>query len=180
MAAGDFHVNGPTKIYWAPGPAAADPDELGRTDNDDLIRISGRDHIRTFSRSDLGDMIAEAVTAGTTWTIDFTMVAWDQAELNKLLKHVRQGDVTNPGIGDEGISAEVGGVVIGTSGTRSITLLIDPEKVGATQYEFHCMMSAGPEYMDMGNTVRRIAMSFTSVANGDDPPLTTTTKPSPA
>jgi hypothetical protein len=157
----------------------SDVDELGRTDNDDLIRISGRDHIRTFSRSDLGDMIAEAVTAGTTWTIDFTMVAWDQAELNKMLKHVRQGDVTNPDIGDEGVSAEVGGVVV-TSGTRSITLTIDPDKVGATRYTFHCMMSAGPEYMDMGNTVRRIAMSFTSVADGTNPPLETVAKPSPS
>lgn len=177
MAAGDFHVNGPTKIYWGAGTnqSGTNLSELGRTDNEDLVRITGRDHYRTFSRSDLGDMIAEAVLAGTTWSIDFTMVAWDQGELNKLLKKCRQGAVNNPIIGDEGEEATVGGVVV-TSGTRVVTIMIEPDRAGETAYRFNCMLSAGPEYMDMGNTVKRIALSFTSVADGINTPLTTTTK----
>lgn len=174
MAAGDFHVNGPTKIYWGAGAAVADGSltELGRTDNDDLVRITGRDHYRTFSRNDLGDMIAEAVTAGTTYTIDFTMVSWDQAEVNKLLKKCRQGNVTSPAIADEGVVATIGGSVV-TGGARMVTIRILPETAGSTVYKFNAMLSAGPEYMDMGNTVKRIALSFTSVADGTNAPLTT-------
>lgn len=174
MAAGDFHVNGPTKIYWGAGAAVANASlaELGRTDNDDLVRITGRDHYRTFSRNDLGDMIAEAVTAGTTYTIDFTMVSWDQSELNRLLKKCRQGNVTSPTIADEGIAATVGGSVV-TGGERMVTVRIVPEQNGSTIYKFNAMLSAGPEYMDMGNTVKRIALSFTSVADGTTAPLTT-------
>ena len=174
MAAGDFHVNGPTKIYWGPGWVATntDLDELGRTDNDDLVRITGRDHYRTFSRNDLGDMIAEAVTAGTTYTIDFTMVSWDQTEVNTLLKKCRQGNITSPAIADEGVVATIGGSVV-TGGTRTVTIRIVPETTGSTIYKFHAMLSAGPEYMDMGNTVKRIALSFTSVADGTNAPLTT-------
>lgn len=175
MAAGDFHVNGPTKIYWGAGAANANLAELGRTDNEDLVRITGRDHYRTFSRSDLGDMIAEAVLAGTTWSIDFTMVAWDQDEVNKLIAKCRQNKTSGQAIADEGEEATIGGVVV-SGGARMVTLKIDPDRTGETVYVFNCMLSAGPEYMDMGNTVKRIALSFTSVANGVDNPLTTSTK----
>lgn len=177
MAAGDFHVNGPTKIYWGAGAGVANSSlaELGRTDNEDLVRISGRDHYRTFSRTDLGDMIAEAVLAGTTWSIDFTMVAWDQGEVNKLIAKCRQNKTSSQGIADEGEEATVGGVVV-TGGARMVTLKIEPDRTGETVYVFNCMLSAGPEYMDMGNTVKRIALSFTSVHDGTNNPLTTSAK----
>lgn len=179
MAATDFHVNGPTKIYWGAGSAVEDSNlvEIGRTDNEDLVRITARDHYRTFTRNDLGDMIAEAVFSGTSFSLDFTMVSWDQTELNKLLKKCRQGTAQSPVIADEGIRATVGGVVV-MQGERTVTIKIDPEKVGEIAYKFNCMLSAGPEYMDMGNTVRRIALSFMTVADGTNQPLITTTKTS--
>lgn len=166
-AATDFHVNGPTKIYWAVGGTAAPATELGKTDNDDLIRITMRDHYRTFSRNDTGDMIAESVVAGTTAVIDFTMVSWNQEELEKLLNRVRVGGA-NPAnaITNEGIFATVGGSVVNGPSPKTVALKIEPTNVGGTIYTFkNLMLSTGPEYMDFGNTLKRIAFSFTSVAS---------------
>ena len=70
----DFHVSGPTKIRWGVGGTTDVLDELGYTDNEDLIRISATDHKRMFSRNDQGDMVGEVVLSGTTFSIDFTMV----------------------------------------------------------------------------------------------------------
>lgn len=165
-AATDFHVNGPTTIYWNVGGTSAPAVELGKTDNDDLIRITMRDHYRTFSRNDTGDMIAESVVAGTTAVIDFTMVSWNQEELEKLIKRARTGGSLAAGIANEGIFATVGGSVINGASPRTIALKIEPTNTGGTIYTFkNLMLSTGPEYMDFGNTLKRIAFSFTSVAS---------------
>lgn len=172
--ASDFHVNGPTKIYWDIGGTATPANELGRTDNDDLIRITMRDHYRTFSRNDTGDMIAEGVVAGSTAVIDFTMVSWNQDELEKLIKRARTGGSLTAGVGNEGIFATVGGSIVNGASPRTIALKIDPTNVGGTTYTFkNLMLSTGPEYMDFGNTLKRIAFSFTSVA-GTEVAVTTT------
>jgi len=165
-AATDFHVNGPTSIYWDVGGTAAPGNNLGKTDNDDLIRITFRDHYRTFSRNDTGDMIAESVVAGTTAVIDFTMVSWNKDELEKLIKRVRTGGSAAAGIANEGIFATVGGSVVNGASPRTISLKIDPTTVGETVYTFkNLMLTTGPEYIDFGNTLKRIAFSFTSVAS---------------
>jgi hypothetical protein len=164
-AATDFHVNGPTSIYWNVGGTADPSVELGKTDNDDLIRITFRDHYRTFSRNDTGDMIAESVLSGTTAVIDFTMVSWNKDELEKLLKRVRTGGSLAAGIANEGIFATVGGSTIQGALPKTISLKIDPTTVGETVYTFkNLMLTTGPEYIDFGNTLKRIAFSFTSVA----------------
>jgi len=179
-AATDFHVNGPTTIKWgawlANGNAPANNTlvELGKTDNEDLIRITVRDHYRTFTRNDLGDMIAESVTAGSTATIDMTLVSWNQDELLKLLRKVRQGLVSTQTVDDEGKYATVGGSTV-TGGARLVKLYIEPTTVGETVYEFGAvMLSAGPEYIDFGNTLKRIALSFTSVPVGNQSVFSTT------
>lgn len=183
MPATDFHVNGPTNIYWGTGGSSPNPaTKLGFTDNEDLIRITMRDHVRTFTRNDTGDMISEAVVSGTTATIDFTMVSWDQTELEKLIKRVRQGGTPAAGIANEGMFATVGGVVV-NSGTapRTVSLKIEPTTAGKTVYMFgNLMLASGPEYIDFGNTLKRIALSFVSVAITSDQAqtliATTTTK----
>lgn len=173
-AATDFHVNGPTTIYWNVGGTSAPATELGKTDNDDLIRITMRDHYRTFSRNDTGDMIAEGVVAGSTAVIDFTMVSWNQEELEKLIKRARTGGSLTAGVGNEGIFATVGGSIVNGASPRTIALKIEPTNVGGTIYTFkNLMLSTGPEYMDFGNTLKRIAFSFTSVA-GTEVAVTTT------
>jgi hypothetical protein len=155
----DFHVNGPTVIKWGASTAST---ELGMTDNEDLIRIVGRDHYRTFTRNDTGDMIAEAVYAGTSWTIDFTMVSWNQTQLEALLGRVRSG----AGGGDEGTMANVGGTLFDG---RAIALSIEGTNDGSMTYTFATvMLASGPEYIDFGNTVKRIALSFVSVFSGTD------------
>lgn len=164
-AATDFHVNGPTTIYWDVGNTAAANLELGKTDNDDLIRITMRDHYRTFSRNDTGDMIAEGVLSGTTAVIDFTMVSWNKEELEKLIKRVRAGGSATTGVANEGIFATVGGSIVNGALPRTVSLRIVPTNVGETIYNFkNVMLSTGPEYMDFGNTLKRIAFSFTSIA----------------
>jgi hypothetical protein len=173
-AATDFHVNGPTTIYWNVGGTSAPATELGKTDNDDLIRITMRDHYRTFSRNDTGDMIAEGVVAGSTAVIDFTMVSWNQDELEKLIKRARTGGSLTAGVGNEGIFATVGGSIVNGASPRTIALKIEPTNTGGTIYTFkNLMLSTGPEYMDFGNTLKRIAFSFTSVA-GTEVAVTTT------
>jgi hypothetical protein len=165
-AATDFHVNGPTTIYWDIGGTASPATELGKTDNDDLIRITMRDHYRTFSRNDTGDMIAESVTAGTTAVIDFTMVSWNKDELEKLIKRARTGGAVAAGIANEGIFATIGGSTIQGANPKTFALKIEPTNAGGTIYTFkNLMLSTGPEYMDFGNTLKRIAFSFTSVAS---------------
>ena len=156
----DFHVNGPTVIKWGATTAST---ELGMTDNEDLIRIVGRDHYRTFTRNDTGDMIAEAVYAGTSWTIDFTMVSWNQTQLDALLSRARSGTTG----GNEGSMANVGGTLFG--GSRSLALTIEGTNDGSITYEFGTvMLASGPEYIDFGNTVKRIALSFVTVFSGVD------------
>lgn len=155
-------------------PASNTLVELGKTDNEDLIRITVRDHYRTFTRNDLGDMIAESVTAGSTATIDMTLVSWNQEELLKLLRKVRQGLVNTHTTADEGKYASVGGSTV-TGGARLVKLYIEPTTVGETIYEFGAvMLSAGPEYIDFGNTLKRIALSFTSVPVGNAAAFSTT------
>lgn len=165
-ASTDFHVAGPVTIKWGAWTTGSAPSvfaDFGKTDNEDLVRITVRDHYRTFTRNDLGDMIAESVTAGSTASIDMTLVSWNQDELLKLLKQVRLGNVTSPAAADEGKFATVGGQTV-TAGARLIGLQIIPTTVGETIYSFpSVMLSAGPEYIDFGNTLKRIALSFTSV-----------------
>jgi hypothetical protein len=49
---------------------------------------------------------------------------------------------------------------------KTISLKIDPTTAGETVYTFkHLMLTTGPEYIDFGNTLKRIAFSFTSVAS---------------
>jgi hypothetical protein len=174
-AATDFHVNGPTKIYWDIRGTAVPSNQLGFTDNDDLIRITVREHIRTFSRNDTGDMIAEAVRNGTTATIDFTMVSWNQTELEKLIKIVRSGGASaTSGIANEGLFSGVGLAIVNGSSKGTIALRIQPTNSGETVYTFkNLMLVTGPEYIDFGNTLKRIAFSFTSVVPVNEPAETT-------
>ena len=159
----DFHVTGPVKIQWAvEGGTLAD---LGQTDNEDLVRITVRDHHRSFSRNDQGDMIGESVLSGTTAIVDFTMIAWDQEELVKLIERARKGGTPGYAAADEGLRATIGGVVVNhPTLPKTIKLKIVPTN-SEVSYEFpRLMLASGPEYMDMGNTVKRIALSFQTMA----------------
>lgn len=160
----DFHVTGPVKIQWA--VATGTLADLGQTDNEDLVRITVRDHHRSFSRNDQGDMMGESVLSGTTAMVDFTMIAWDQQELVKLIERARVGGTPAYAVGDEGLFATVGGVVVNHATlAKTIKLKITPVNSGAISYEFPTvMLSSGPEYMDFGNTVKRVALSFTTIA----------------
>jgi hypothetical protein len=164
-AATDFHVNGPTTIMWRTSSESGTYAAIGYTDNDDLIRINVRDHKRTFSRNDQGDMVGESVYSGSTATIDFTMVAWDQNELIKIIDRVRKGTTgASSTTSLEGGFATVGGVLRG-SVPRTIALKIVPTNLGSVVYEFpEVMLDTGPEYMDFGNAVKRIGFSFITVA----------------
>lgn len=182
-AATDFHVAGPVTISWGAWSGGLAPvtfTELGKTDNEDLVRITVRDHYRTFTRNDLGDMIAESVTAGSTASIDMTLVSWNQSQLLTLLKKVRLGDASSPTAANEGNYATVGGATV-TAGARLIGLKITPTTAGETIYTFpSVMLSAGPEYIDFGNTLKRIALSFTSVPTTANIFATTTEVSSPS
>jgi hypothetical protein len=161
MASTDFHVNGPTVVRWKIAGAQGTATALGYTDNDDLIRISTIDHRRNYTRNDGGDMIAESVLSGTTATLDMTLVSWDETELNELISYCRTG-TAGSAIGDQGKIATVGGPTV-TGNVRCVALEIFPANTGADAYLFNRMiLTTGPEYMDLGNAVKRISMSFTS------------------
>lgn len=160
MAETDFHVQGPTTIK-------IDGNVIGYTDNEDLIRITMTDHIRSFTRLDQGDMIAESVLSGTTAAIEFTMVAWDDVELWTMISKARGGALAT--VTAEGVS----GVVGSTMSTRTFALTITPSRDDQTIYAFGAvLLTSGPEYIDFGNTVKRIALAFTSTAG--DAAVTTT------
>lgn len=170
----DFHVTGPVKIQWA--IASGTLADLGQTDNEDLVRISVRNHQRSFSRNDQGDMIGESVLSGSTAMVDFTMIAWNQEELVKLIERTRVGGTPAYAVGDEGLFATVGGVVVNHATlAKTIKLKITPTNTGAISYEFPTMiLSSGPEYMDFGNTVKRVALSFTTIAPASGTVIMTT------
>lgn len=169
----DFHVAGPCKIQWNQGGGGAVAD-LGYTDNEDLIRISVTDHKRMFSRNDQGDMVGEAVLSGSTATIDFTMVSWNQDELQKLVRVVRTGETTNA-VTNEGLFATVGGLVRNGAARRDLKLTILPTTVGQIKYEFaSVMLVGGPEYLDFGNSLKRIALSFQTMAPSSGGTIITT------
>lgn len=157
MAATDFHINGPTVIKWSAAGADA-RNNLGYTDNDDLVRISMIDHKRTYTRNDGGDMIAEGVYAGSTATLDLTLVSWDEGELASLISRCRTGTASS-GVASQGGIATVGKAISG----NLIALEIAPTNTGADVYLFpRLMLQTGPEIMDLGNAVKRISMSFIS------------------
>ncbi len=165
MAAGDFHVAGPTKIYIG-------GTEIGWTDNDDLVSIEVRDHYRNFTRLDLGAMIAESVLAGSTATISFTMVAWDNTALWTQLGLARE--IAGATVANEGKSALVGSV----ASAHDLTLTIEPQRLGQTKYAFgSVILASGPEYIDFGNATKRIALSFTSLGATTFATTTTTAAP---
>jgi hypothetical protein len=175
-ASTDFHVTGPVVISWA--IVGGNYAELGRTDNEDLVRISVTDHKRMFSRNDQGDMIGEIVLSGSTATVDFTMVSWNQTEIEKLIERARVGTSTG-GIAKEGLFATIGGTVVGGAAPKTIKLKIEPTTSGETVYEFALVhLASGPEYMDFGNTLKRIALSFATLApaSGTTTIITTSTK----
>ena len=171
MPSTDFQVSGPTDILWADNTTYV---SLGRTDNEDLIRISATNHSRSFSRNDQGDMIGEAVMSGTTFTIDFTLVSWDQAELVKLISKVRTGTASSTA-SNEGLFATVGGTVVNGATNRRIGLRITPTTSGQIVYEFpRVMLASGPEYLDFGNTLKRVALSFVTLAPASGTTVVTT------
>jgi hypothetical protein len=172
MAAKDFHINGPTVIKWGASTANTD---IAYTDNDDLVRITVRDHYRTFTRNDTGDMIAEGVHAGSTATIDFTAAAWDDNQLWSLLSKARVGTITSA-VASEGAFATVGAPIVNGSAPCVFALAVVPTNPGAVVYTFpKVMLSAGPEYIDLGNSVKRIALTFTTVAPASGTTIITTT-----
>lgn len=172
MPATDFHVAGPVRIDWATSGTAGT--QLGVTDNEDLVRITAVDHRRTFSRNDQGDMIGEIVYSGSTFTIDFTMVSWDQGELQKLIERCRVGTAVG-GVGAEGLFATVGKTGINNASPNTISLKISPTTVGEIVYSFEkVLLASGPEYLDFGNTLKRIALSFVTTAPASGTTVATT------
>lgn len=160
MPATDFHVQGPTTISWRVGGGEGNWTLLGYTDNEDLVRLTSRDHVRTFSRNDQGDMIGEAVFSGTTVTLDFTLASWDQNNLVSLLNKCRTG-ATSSATAAEGSFATVGGTI----SSRSVGIRITPSQTKEIIYELNnLMLASGPEYIDFGNTIKRIALSFQTLA----------------
>jgi hypothetical protein len=172
-ASTDFHVAGPVKILWGTTSATT---ELGYSDNEDLVRITFTDHQRVFSRNDQGDMIGETVLSGTSAIIDFTLVSWNQDQLQQLISRVRKGGTPTNAIGQEGIFATVGGTTVNGASPRTIALKILPTTAGETVYDFPLVrLITGPEIMDLGNTLKRIALSFGTVAPASGTTICTTT-----
>jgi len=170
---GDFHVQGPTKVLWKlPSEGEQAYRELGYTDNEDLIRITTRDHVRTFSRNDQGDMVGTAAYSGTTMTIDMTLISFDQDEFVKLIHRTRGGSGTPAASpANEGLFSTVGGIL----SDRLISIQILPTRVGEIKYLFsRVMLVTGPEYIDFGNTIKRLAMSFQTVAPTEGTAVVTT------
>ena len=166
MAETDFHINGPTVVKWAvytPGGETPTFTNLGYTDNDDLIRIVVTDHKRLFNRNDSGDMISQAVMSGSTAVLDMTLISWDEEQLNNLLYRCRTGTGTGATIANQGNFASVGGIASTTASTtgRDIAIQIQPTNTGADIYLFpKLMLNTGPEYLELGNTAKRLAWSF--------------------
>lgn len=181
MPATDFHINGPTVVVLVHPSIPNGSMFLGFTDNDDLIRVEMTDHKKVFNRNDGGDMITQALHLGTTTTLDMTLVSWDHAALNTLMRITGLGNVSgSPTTGDQGRTATVGGLlvpqvgrqgsIIGSAADRTIGLVIEPQNVanppatGPMRYTFRrLMMQTGPRFMDLGNATKRLALSWITV-----------------
>ena len=168
MASTDFHINGPTVIEFKNAGDGGSYTSLGYTDNDDLIRISSVDHKRTYTRNNSGDMIAEAVLNGTTATLDFTLVSWDEAALSTLLARCRSGAGTS--LANSGLIATIGRSAL----SNGVEIKITPTNSGADVYVFpRLMLQSGPEIIDLGNAVKRVSLSFVTYAETSPGPAST-------
>jgi hypothetical protein len=191
MPSTDFHITGPTVVLVTHPELGNDPVEFGYTDNDDMIRLEATDHKQVFTNNSSGDMIRQAIFLGTTWTIDMTLVSWDEDVLNRIIKVSRlgiDGQGSNPAvtIASQGSFATVGGLLVpkarpdgsifaAATEDRTIGLIIEPKNTGAAgnvalqpdRYVFaSVMLQAGPKYIDIGNAAKRLAWSWVTVYKG--------------
>lgn len=161
-----WHAQGPTHLLVALDVSSPSYAAFARTDNEDLVGFEIEDIQRTFTRNDLGDMVAEVITTGSTCFISFTATWWDEAKLQDLLSVFRSGAT---GL-TEGYHAEVGALVasLGSlSSSRLFGLQIATTNSGEKSYMFPLCRLAQPHQMrDFGNTMKKLIMVVEALPNG--------------
>lgn len=192
MPSTDFHITGPTVVLVShPDISDGNAVEFGYTDNDDMIRLEATDHKQVFTNNASGEMISQGIFLGTTWSIDMTLVSWDEDILNRIIKTVRlgvDGQGSNPpvNIASQGFYSTIGGLLLpkrrpdgsifaGATEDRTIGMIIEPKNTGPAgnvalqpdRYVFSSvMLQTGPKYIDIGNAAKRLAWSWVTVYKG--------------
>ena len=161
----DFHVCGPFALQLKVGNAYV---SLGYTNNEDLASIRISDHYLTFTENDSGAMISDRIALGTSATLSITLTSWDQSRLLQLISMSRLG-LSSAEAFMEGVIAPPGSLSVAVMATndspapitKTLAIKLVPTTVGETAWEFKAMLlTSGPEYIDHGNTAKKIALEF--------------------
>jgi len=175
--AATWHAQGPTSLLVATDTTNPSYTAFARTDNEDLVGFEIEDIQRTFTRNDLGDMVAEVVTTGSTCFISFTATWWDESLLQDILSVHRSGATGST----EGTHAEVGALMVtldGSSKRRLFGFQIATTNSGEKTYTFpRCRLAQPHQMREFGNTMKKLVMVLEALPDGSGVFYTVTTNP---
>lgn len=148
-----LNVTGPHKLTWGTSTASTD---LGRTDNDDLINVELETKYFDIHTNEYGQGIADAIQMGAQAFLNFTMVAYDPAQVASLWATFT--GVANPQstlhFPDVGRLLYNGGV-----SSRLVTIAATSATSGPT-YTFSRLRPLTHTLKDVGNKPTRAAFRF--------------------
>lgn len=137
-----------------PGPTVVkiDGTTIGMSDNDNLPSVAFTDNYREVKTVASGDAPVEVVLTNTTAVLSFTLVSWDESELQSLLVTQRGAYGTTT----------VGRRLVANSGVVEVTI----ESVsGAGQYVFSTcyLRNDGISDSQWGNRERTLTLNFNAI-----------------
>jgi hypothetical protein len=156
-----WNTTGPTKVQIALNAASPSWEDLGRTDNENLVRVEVEDHLRSFTRNDLGDMTAEVCVTGSTARVSFALVHWDEDVVEKVFGQFRLSNASATDA-DEGKYGTVGALMVTDDHVFSLRLLTS--RSGAKSYTFKYVRPVQPVgIIDFGNVEKRLVFVLESI-----------------
>jgi len=157
-----FHIAGPTKVQHAIPTALTTFADLGRTDNDDLIRVDISTTNEIITANDTGDSPAEIIYTGTTAVITMTLVKWDSSKWVVL--------TNNPGTTTEGDGGTIGTPWVSSyssSTSELFAIRILPSITGEKIYTFSaCYLDRQHSGIhEFGNTAKRMRLTINAMVD---------------
>ena len=160
----NFQVWGPSLVKVKPDGYGTPDEELGYTDNSDLVSFELDIMTEPIMSSYMGNIPEQYVHLGTIGYLNMTLSKWNETNVRDLLSSsLGQGE----GAGKEGVVGTVGSLRMGAEGTTDQTFgtNFSLSITGATSGDvvtFHnCIIEGrGFKRIDFGNKAQRIGLSI--------------------
>ena len=152
MALG-FEVHGPTLVEWDNATGAANPsNELGYTDNNDLISLELEYPKEPIFTTRSGNIPEAFVHLGVIGRLTMTLVKWDYEQLEDLTHALPGGAASESEVGT------IGGLK--TSGDGNFSLKITGAASTHTYIMKSCWLDGPIRRLDFGNRPSRIGLNI--------------------